>query len=400
MRRISLGKKLIFGGLALLILPLLGVGAFSVYWSSAAMEGMAREQLGDMRAAVTDQVEQLLKEQTDLMRNAAMRDSMILDMLKSISESGIYDLADFKLNMNTTLFHDPNTYAFFFVTDDKGVVVGDTLKGAYKGKDLSGENTYQKVLKEDGHHRGGRRFGESRQRVSDDRRPADVQGQPYECSRSRLAPEPAAEKTQRIRIGDKGYVFIVDRTGRVIAHPDKVRVLKETIADIKGMESLGKSMLAFSQGIETVATEEGEFLVSYGPLAGAGWSLAIAQPRAEVMAPVIGMRNILAATVLGASVLVGLLIAWAVRREINRPIHRIVEQLDEGAEEVSAAASRSSPRPASPWRTQSEQAASIEETSSSLEEMSSMTKQNADNAGQADRLMKETNRWLARPTRP
>ena len=37
----------------------------------------------------------------------------------------------------------------------------------------------------------------------------------------------------------------------------------------------------------------------------------------------------------------------------------------------------------------SEQAAAIEETSSSLEEMSSMTKQNADNAGTANKLMEE-----------
>ena len=37
----------------------------------------------------------------------------------------------------------------------------------------------------------------------------------------------------------------------------------------------------------------------------------------------------------------------------------------------------------------SQQAAAIEETSSSLEEMSSMTKQNADHANQADGLMKK-----------
>ncbi len=36
----------------------------------------------------------------------------------------------------------------------------------------------------------------------------------------------------------------------------------------------------------------------------------------------------------------------------------------------------------------SQQAASIEETSSSMEEMASMTKMNADHANQADKLMK------------
>jgi methyl-accepting chemotaxis protein len=275
--------------------------------------------------------------------------------------------------------------------------VGDTLKGAYKGKDLSGEGIYQKVLKEKTAIIGEVGVSEK----SDNGYLTIAAPLTFKDSLMSVAVlgwrlNLLAEKTQRIRIGDKGYVFIVDRTGRVIAHPNKDRVLKETIADIKGMESLGKSMLGFSQGIETVATEEGEFLVSYGPLAGAGWSLAIAQPRAEVMAPVIGMRNILAATVLGASVLVGLLIAWAVRREINRPIHRIVEQLDEGAEEVSAAASQLSSASQSLADQSSAQAASLEETTASLEEMSSMTKQNADHSREADRLMQEANQAVGK----
>ncbi len=42
MPRISLGKKLIIGGLALVIIPLLGLGAFSVLWSAKSMEQMAR----------------------------------------------------------------------------------------------------------------------------------------------------------------------------------------------------------------------------------------------------------------------------------------------------------------------------------------------------------------------
>jgi methyl-accepting chemotaxis protein len=65
------------------------------------------------------------------------------------------------------------------------------------------------------------------------------------------------------------------------------------------------------------------------------------------------------------AIILGSLLAFFITRGITKPL----QSLAEGA---------------------SEQAAAIEETSSSLEEMSSMTKQNADNAGQADSLMKET----------
>ncbi|MBI5578000.1 MAG: hypothetical protein HY895_02505 [Deltaproteobacteria bacterium] len=150
-------------------------------------------------------------------------------------------------------------------------------------------------------------------------------------------------------------------------------------------------MLALETGSSQISTDAGEQIVSFGPVDQAKWSLALIQPLSEIRTPVARMRNILIATVLGASVLVGLLIAWAVRREINRPIHRIVEQLDEGAEEVSAAASQLSSASQSMAEHSSAQAASLEETTASLEEMSSMTQQNADHARQADRLMQEAN---------
>ncbi len=392
MSRISLGKKLVVGGLLLLILPLLAVGGFSVYWSSAGMERLAREQLADLRAAVTDQVEQLLKEQTDLLGNAAVRDSVIQDILKSITESGIYDLADFKLSMNTTLFHDATAYAFFLITDDKGLVVGDTSKGAHKGKNLAGTDVFQKALKEKRTIIGDVGTDGSGSGHLTIATPLVFKDRFVSVAAIGWKLNQLAEKIGRIRIGENGYAFIVDRTGKVIAHPNKDRVLKETIGGIKGMESIGPSMLAFSQGIETVAAEDGDYLVSYGPLTGPGWSLAVAQPRAEVMAPVVGMRNILGAAVLGTALLVGLLIAWAVRREINRPIQRIVTQLGDGADSVSTAAAELSDASRSLAEHSATQAASLEETTASLEEMSSMTKQNADHARQADRLMQEANR--------
>jgi methyl-accepting chemotaxis protein len=93
-------------------------------------------------------------------------------------------------------------------------------------------------------------------------------------------------------------------------------------------------------------------------------------------------------TILGTLVAIGL--AWGITRAITGPINRIIEGLNEGAEQVSAASNQVSSASQSLAEGASEQAASIEESSSSLEEMSSMTKQNADNANQADTLMTET----------
>lgn len=98
----------------------------------------------------------------------------------------------------------------------------------------------------------------------------------------------------------------------------------------------------------------------------------------------IGIIGILA-------VVAGILLAFFITKGITRPINRIIESLDEGAEQVASASGQISQSSQSLAEGTSEQAASIEETSSSLEEMSSMTKQNADYASQADNLMKEAN---------
>jgi methyl-accepting chemotaxis protein len=82
---------------------------------------------------------------------------------------------------------------------------------------------------------------------------------------------------------------------------------------------------------------------------------------------------------------------WLVSSSINRALTRIIENLNNGSEEVASASGQVSAASQSLAEGASEQAASIEETSSSLEEMSSMTKQNAGNAHQADNLMKEAN---------
>ncbi len=97
----------------------------------------------------------------------------------------------------------------------------------------------------------------------------------------------------------------------------------------------------------------------------------------------------------GLGLLAGILLIWALGRGITGPLKKIIEGLNEGADQLASASGQISGASQQLAEGSSEQAASIEETSSSLEEMSSMTKQNAENAGQADNLMKEANQVVA-----
>jgi methyl-accepting chemotaxis protein len=90
----------------------------------------------------------------------------------------------------------------------------------------------------------------------------------------------------------------------------------------------------------------------------------------------------------GTLIAVGLGIFFSI--SITRPIHKVVEGLADGAEQVALASAQVSSAGQSLAEGASEQAAGLEETSSSMEEMASMTKQNADNAQQAKTMMAET----------
>ena len=84
------------------------------------------------------------------------------------------------------------------------------------------------------------------------------------------------------------------------------------------------------------------------------------------------------------------------KQSITRPVNRIIEGLNEGADQVASASGQVSSASQSLAEGASEQASSLEETSASLEEMASMTRQNADNSTQADTLMKEANQVIGK----
>lgn len=97
-------------------------------------------------------------------------------------------------------------------------------------------------------------------------------------------------------------------------------------------------------------------------------------------------------TIFGVSsaVLVGMAMAYLLTRSINRPLSRAILTLSTGADETASAAAQVSSSSQVLAQGSSEQAAALEETSSSLEEMSSMTKKNAETAHSAAGLAADT----------
>jgi methyl-accepting chemotaxis protein len=91
-----------------------------------------------------------------------------------------------------------------------------------------------------------------------------------------------------------------------------------------------------------------------------------------------------------AGALAGAAFAWVIIRSVTRPITLVAAHLATESEKANASALRMALASQKIADGASQQAASLEETSSSLNEMASMTRSNSDNAQNAKRLANET----------
>jgi len=102
-------------------------------------------------------------------------------------------------------------------------------------------------------------------------------------------------------------------------------------------------------------------------------------------------RSITLATIISIlAAAAAMAIAYFLTRSITRPINDSINSLDSASSQISATARQVSTSSQSLADGASEQASSLEETSASMEELNAMTKQNADNATQADAMMRQS----------
>jgi methyl-accepting chemotaxis protein len=191
------------------------------------------------------------------------------------------------------------------------------------------------------------------------------------------------------KIGATGEVYLLDKAGGFIAHPDAKKILSGSASADADWAPLVPKMLGRESGGETHSFQDVVCEIGYGPIVSLGWSVAVTQHTSEFMAPVhalrrnwsfIGFLSLIVAG--GVCLLAG--------RGLSRPIQRVADTLRGAADEIANAAGQVSEGAQSVASMASEQAAALEETSSSLEELSSMASQNSDAAKNASTAMTAT----------
>ena len=389
----SLAFKLVAGGIAVVVIPLLVVGLFSVTRSSKALETLGQDQARQVAADLASMTQLVLEEELKVAEQLALNSGAVAALEKADGETAASaETEAFQAYLGRVMKKQGDFYEVILLTDSRGAVVADGSGGKSLGISIQDRPYFQEALA-------------GKANVADPVK-SKLSGLPVlpVCAPV-LGPEGRVlgavvtvlkiqfltEKITAIRIGETGYPFLVDDTGLVIAHPNEEHILRTNLARLNGMEGIMAKMLAGEKGVEAYVFEGIDKVAGFAPVSLTDWSIGVTQSAEEFLRASNAIRNVIllvGAAFLAFTVLAVLFFA----RSITLPVMRAVQELTSGAEQVASASSQVSSASQSLAEGASEQAASIEETSSSLEEMASMTRQNADNATQANTLMREANK--------
>ncbi len=206
-----------------------------------------------------------------------------------------------------------------------------------------------------------------------------------------------SELTDNIKYGTNGYSYIIDSKGTLIAHANRDFVLDQrnfieeskTNSEYALLSAMFQRMIRGESGFDEYNFMGSDRFFGFAPIRGMGWSIAVGAQKAEVLQGAATMRwNILIVSFV--CIFIGIILSILLSLNITKPLKRAIELLTSGAAQVSSASSQVASSSQSQAEGANQQASSLEETSSALEEMSAQTRQNADNAGQADVAMKAT----------
>ncbi len=394
----SLGFKLVVGGIMAVLIPLLVVGLFSITKSSGALQAIAKDRAVNVSTDIAAMVDLVMQEEIKIVLQLSLNDS-IVGLASRLADQGTFDttteIQNVKDLLSANMSKLGSDYECIFLADTNGMIIADGT-GKITGTSVA-DRDYFKIARN-----GKTNIGTVvLSKLSG--KPVVPVCSPVYSKEGRLIGEVAtilnidflSDKISKIKLGNTGYVFMVNGEGVLIAHPNKDLILKLNLATQDGMQGIMKGMLSHQTGTESYRFKGVDKIAAFAPVGLTAWSVCATQDEAEFLASAHSMRNftIIIGGIFLALTIIGVLFF---SRSITMPINNAVAMLNSAADQVASASTQVSSASQSLAEGSAESASAIEETSSSLEELSSMTRQNAGNANEADSLMKDANQIVIR----
>jgi methyl-accepting chemotaxis protein len=422
----KIGGKLLVAGSAILIIPFAIMGIIVSLRATDGITALTGEQITNLTKSMSDYTEKTLGGYIHASLAIASSPD-IASCVDTANRKAPSAAAASALSVRLTALNKSKEYVDSFfsinVLDSSGKVLGGSDPGAI-GLDLSTREYFKKAI-------AGETFI-SQMVIAKSTGVATVviaapvmgaSGKPIGVCSVGLKTSVITDEMAKFKLGKTGYIWIVDRDGLVVLHPDKEVVLKVNIKNLTGMERIAEHALADKTGVESYVYKSERKMASYAPVPSIGWKIVATMPRAEFLATADAIRNLIIVIALVAVVL-AITAFFLLARSIASPLNvavafldvvasgdlsqdvpqkhmvmkdeigdlahviarmetslrQIVGSVQKAASQVAGGSEQVSMTAQQMSQGATEQAASAEEVSSSVEELAATIKQNNDNS--------------------
>ncbi len=334
----SISSKLIFGGLAAVLIPLIVVGYLSFSKAQTALLDLSMNQAKGIASDLARMTHGILE--SEMQKAASMASQK---KIKTLAQSVVVNgraasnslIEDVLGDLKNQFIKMGGQYQGVFIADATGQVYTGILdSGAvYKDIDISATEYFKRAKK-------------GMDPVFSEMTISEATGKPIAIACAVIHTEPAgfagilgmvikaeyfADLISGRKIGTTGYGFMVDGKGLCNAHPSSDNVLKTDFTSIKEMEAIIQQMVAGKTGVEEYIFRGTHKIAGFAPVGFNGWSIAATQNQDEFLAASVSIRNSNIIVAVLASILTGLVVMFAART-IVRPINAAVAGLKDIAQ--------------------------------------------------------------------
>ncbi|GAB6904811.1 Methyl-accepting chemotaxis sensory transducer with Cache sensor [Desulfosarcina cetonica] len=334
----SISSRLILGGVAAVMIPLMIVGTISALKSQAALMDLSEHQAVGIASDLARLTRQILSAETEKARTMASQKS-ITAMSAAVDHSGTAANQDTIEAVFTDLSREfrnmGDHYQGLFISDAKGEIYTGVLDNGseYKGVDISDQDYFRKVQQ-------SRNPVVSEMVVSKSTgKPIVIACVPIQAANDSfigalglvIHAEYFTEMVSGRKIGETGYGFMANAEGLCIAHPKAENVLKMNFSKIPEMAAIVNGMKAGDTDVEAYVFQGIPKIAGFAPVGINGWSIGATQNQDEFLATAHAIRNANILVTVAAGLIVGVLVLFSAR-SIVRPINAAVAGLKDIAQ--------------------------------------------------------------------
>lgn len=380
----SLRRKLLIPTAIIFIICLGASNLFSYLNSKSAYEKLTNQQMLQTAAAISVQVDTFIK---DIMLNFVYwsEDATMVAVVQGLLGESVVDAANALL---LKIKKDYGYYEQMMVADLSGTVIAAS-QADMRGASIAGNLSFTQALKGKMYLSEVRKHPESKHPVFSISSPLKLNG---DIAGVVLGIADLNYFNRRFiasaRVGNRGYAFLTNKEGLIIASPHDAHIFSKTIRPDAGKP------FAREKNIIRHMQEGKEMISAFHHYDYLGWNIGVSIEAGEVTAPLkrIGSVNLLIALM---SILLALaLLTWLIL-SLLAPVSRVVMGMTGLGKELGSVSDEVLSSSRSMAGSSERQAAAVENSSASLQKISAMIQQNAAHAGHADSIVKESEKIMS-----